>query len=244
MTDVFEEVDQSLRQDAAQKLWKQTWPFLAAAFVLMLILVGGWEIWKAQSAAKIDADAKVFDTATTALRKPDLPAARQAFVQLGQGNGGFAAIANMMAAEVEAQAGNDPAAIELALKAAAEKDKGLMGAIATLKLAYIKADAAKLEEIETLVKPVIARGGPAAALARELVAAKALEAGNVDRARSEYQVLSLDVEAPDAMRQRANQALLAMPKASTPAAVPAPAASAPATPATPAPAQPAKPPSQ
>jgi hypothetical protein len=241
VTDVFEEVDQSLRQESAQKLWKQTWPFLAAAFVLMLVVVGGWEIWKAQTASKIDSDAKVFDTATTALRKPDLPGARQAFVQLGQSDGGFATISNMMAAQVEAQAGKDPAAIELALKAAAEKDKGLLGSIATLKLAYMKADAAKLEEIEALVKPVIDRGGQAAALARELVAAKLLDAGNVDRARSEYQVLSLDVDAPDTMRQRANQALLTMPKASAPPAA-APAA-APAS-ATPTPAQPAKPPSQ
>jgi hypothetical protein len=246
VTDVFEEVDQSLRQDKVQKIWKDTWPWLAAAFVLMLVAVGGWEFWKAQNAAKVEAEAKVFDTATTALQKPDLPAARQAFVQLGQGNGGFAAISNLMAAQVEAQTANDPAAIELALKSAAEKDKSLLGSIATLKLAYMKADAAKLEEVEAIVKPVIDRGGYAGALARELVAAKALDAGNIDRARSEFQVLSLEIDAPEAMKQRANQALLALPKSATPAApaAAAPAAPASATPAPAAPATPAKPPGQ
>ncbi|HEV7691237.1 MAG TPA: tetratricopeptide repeat protein [Hyphomonadaceae bacterium] len=247
MTDAFEEVDQSLRQEAALTWWKRLYPVIIAAFVAMVVFVGVWEFYKAQKASGIDADAKVYDTATTALRKPDLPAARQAFVQLGQGNGGFAAISNMMAAQVEGQAGKDPAAIELALKAAADKDKGLMGSIALLKLAYLKADTARLEEIEALVKPVIDRGGQTAALARELVAAKALDAGNVERARSEYQALSLEIEAPDAMKQRANQALNALPKASAPAAATTPAAPAPpvaATPATPAPAQPAKPPSQ
>jgi hypothetical protein len=248
VTDAFEEVDPSLRQEAALTWWKRLYPVIIAAFVAMVVFVGVWEFFKAQRASSIDADAKVFDTATTALRKPDLPAARQAFVQLGQGNGGFAAISNMMAAQVEGQAGKDPAAIELALKAAADKDKGLMGSIALLKLAYLKADTAKLEEIEALVKPVIDRGGQNAALARELVAAKALDAGNVERARSEYQALSLEIEAPDAMKQRANQALNALPKAgATPAAATAPAAPAPpaaATPAAPAPAQPAKPPSQ
>jgi hypothetical protein len=243
VTDVFEEVDQSLRQESTLKWWKRLWPILAAAFVAMVVFVGVWEFMKEQRKQAVEADAKVFDTATTALQKPDLPAARQAFVQLGQGNGGFAAISNLMAAQVEAQTANDPAAIELALKAAAEKDKNLLGSIATLKLAYLKADAAKLEELEAIVKPVIDKGGYAGALARELVAAKALDAGNIDRARSEFQVLSLEIDAPEAMKQRANQALLALPKSATPAApaAAAPAAAAPAAPATSAPATPAAP---
>jgi hypothetical protein len=143
---------------------------------------------------------------------------------------------------------NDPAAIELALNAAAAKDKGLMGSLATLKLAYAKADKSSLADVEKIVQPVIAKGGYAGALARELVAAKVLESGDIERARTEYQALSLEIEAPQAMKQRADQALQTLPPPGTPAPAAAPAAATPAPttppPATPAPAAPAQPPSQ
>ena len=55
-----------------------------------------------------------------------------------------------MAAQVEGRMANDPAAIELALNAAAAKDKGVMGELAMLKLAYAKADTADLADIEKI----------------------------------------------------------------------------------------------
>ena len=252
MTDVFEEVNQSLAQEKALSLWNRTYPFLIVGFVTLLVMVGGWEFWKWQTSQKVEADAKIYDTAYTALQKQDFPGARQAFVQLGGEKDGYGILANHMAAQVEGRMANDPAAIELALNAAAANDQGLMGSLATLKLAYAKADKATLAEVEKIVSPVVAKGGYAGALARELVAAKVLESGDIERARTEYQALSLEIEAPQAMKQRAEQALATMPPPGTaPAAAAAPATAtpaaatpAPATPATPAPAAPAQPPSQ
>jgi hypothetical protein len=244
VTDAFEEVNQSLAQEKALSLWKRTYPFLIVGFVTLLVVVGVWEFLKYQRASSIEADAKIYDTAYTSLQKQDFAGARQAFVQLGEGNDGYAELANHMAAQVEGKMKNDPAAIELALNAAAAKDKGLLGSLATLKLAYAKADKSSLADIEKIVQPVIAKGGYAGALARELVAAKVLDGGDIERARTEYQALSLEIEAPQAMKQRAEQALQTLPPPGTPAAAPAAATPATPAPATPAPAAPAQPPSQ
>lgn len=232
MTDIFEEVDESLRQDTVLKWWRQALPYLIIAGVLILVAVGGYEFFKWQRGQEISKQAVVYDTAITALEKKDLPAAKAAFAQLAAEKGGFAVLANQMLAGVEKDLTNDPAAIQQHLAAAAASDKDVMGDIATLKLAYAKADAADLAEIEKIVAPLTKKGGYAGSLARELVAAKALASGQIDRARSEYQALSFEIEAPQAMKLRVQQTLLTFPApaAAAPASTPAAPAAAPAQP--------------
>jgi hypothetical protein len=141
-----------------------------------------------------------------------------------------------MLASIEHDQSKDPKLMEPHLRAAAERNDGLVGDIATLKLAYAVADTAEMAQLEAAVKPLIDKGGYAGALAREVVAAKALATGDVERARAEYTALSFELEAPENLKLRASQALGTLPKAA-PAATPAPATSA--TPAATPPAQPA-----
>jgi hypothetical protein len=241
VTDIFEEVDESLRQDTVLKWWKKALPFLVVGGVIILAGVGFYEFMRWQRSEEVSKQALAYDTALTALQKKDLPAAKTAFAQLANGQGGFASLSSQMLAGVEKDLTNDTAAVQQHLSVAAAKDKGVLGDIALLKLAYSKADSADLAEIEKTVAPLVAKGGYAGALARELVAAKALASGQIDRARADYQALSLDIEAPQAMRNRVQSTLFTIPPAAT-AAAPAPAtttpAPAPAAPAAPAPAQP------
>ncbi len=237
MTDIFEEVDESLRQETVVKWWKRALPFVIAAVVAIIATVAGSEFFRAQRAAEIDVQAKVYDTAATALEANTLPAAKAALSQVGEGDGGFAAIANHMLAGVEEEMTDDPAAIARHLQAAAQAE-GLLGDMGTLKLAYVKADTADLAELESIVKPLIDQGGHIGALARELVAAKALAAGDIERARTEYQALSFELEAPEAMKLRVSRTLGTLPPKPAAAAPPATPAAAPAQPPTqPAPAQ-------
>ncbi|MDP3738723.1 MAG: tetratricopeptide repeat protein [Hyphomonadaceae bacterium] len=242
MTDIFEEVDESLRQDTAATVWKRIWPWLAGVIVLSVGAVGIYEYTKSERAKAIDQQAQVYDTAVTALQKPDLPAAKTAFSQIAQGEGGYAAIADHMLAGVEKEMGGDKATIEQHLKAATEGDKGLMADLATLKLAYAKADTAPFAELEATVKPLLDKGGHIAALAREVVAAKALASGDVERARTEFQALSLEIDAPEQMKVRVQRILGTLPAkaaaATTPAATPAPTTTTPPAAPAPAPAQP------
>lgn len=245
MTDIFEEVDESLRQDTVLKWWKRALPFLIVVGLLVLGGVAAYEFYRWQRAQEIDKQAQVFATGMAALEKTDLPAAKTAFAQLAAQEGGYAALSNHMLAQIEKDLAGEPAAIQSHLSAAAADDKSVLGDLAVIKLAYAKADAADLAEIEKTVAPLIAKGGYVGALARELVAAKALAAGDVERARSEYQALSFEIEAPQAMKVRVQQTLLTFPPKPVGAApATAPAAVAPAQTA-PAPvAAPAKPPAQ
>jgi hypothetical protein len=236
VTDIFEEVNEELRRDTFADWWKKYRVFVISVIVLAIGGVGIWEFMKAQRASDIDRQARVFDTGTAALEKGDLAAAKTAYAQLSNEKDGFGALANLMLASIEHDQSKDPKLMEPHLRAAAERNDGLVGDIATLKLAYAVADTAEMAQLEAAVKPLIDKGGYAGALAREVVAAKALATGDVERARAEYTALSFELEAPENLKLRASQALGTLPKAA-PAATPAPATSA--TPAATPPAQPA-----
>ena len=63
MTDIFEEVNESLRQDTFATWWKKYRVFV---FVVIALAIGGvaiWEVLKFQRASDIDRQAKVYDTA-------------------------------------------------------------------------------------------------------------------------------------------------------------------------------------
>ncbi len=246
MTDIFEEVDQSLREDKLGNFWKR-WQFAVYGVVAVVVVgVGVFEFMRWQRDQEIDRSAKVYDAAYAAMEKQDLAAARTEFLSLANDKTGFGALSGHMLAGLEKQLTNDSATIEKALADAAAKDTGILAELATLKLAYTKADSAPITELESILKPLLAKKGYSSALARELVAAKALSDGDVERARDEFETLELEIEAPDAMKQRVRQALLtlpprpvaAAPAAAAPAATtPAPATTLAATPAT-TPAQP------
>lgn len=234
MNDVFQEVEQSLREETLAKVWKRWAPFVYAAVAIAIIGVAAYEFMRWQRSEAISAAAKKFESGFIALEANDLPAARARFAELSTNDTGFAGLANHMLAGVERDLTNDAAAVEAHLKAAA-KDTGVMGDLAILKLGYIMADTATRAELEAALKPLLDKDTQATDLARELIAAKALAEGDVDFARDTFEALSIDVTAPRVMQERVKRALDTMPARTVnldaPATAPAAPAPAPAAPA-------------
>ena len=165
MTDIFEEVDQSLREDTFATWWKR-WQWLIYGLVAVAILgVAGLEIYRGIRAEEINKAAVIYDAGFAAQEKNDLTTARASFAQLETDKTGFKALAGHMLAGVEKELTNDTAAVEAHLSAAAAADKGVMGDLAIIKLAYLKADTGTLAEVEAVLKPLLDRTGQASALA-------------------------------------------------------------------------------
>lgn len=233
MNDVFQEVEQSLREESLGKAWKRWAPFVYGAIALAIISVGVLEFMRFQRDEAISKAAKTYDAGFVALEAGDLPTARARFAELAKNDTGFAVLAGHMLAGVERDMTNDPVAIEAHLKAAAAADKGVMGDLAILKLGYLMADKSSRADLEAALKPLLDKGTQASLLARELVAAKALSEGDVDFARDTFETLNIDINAPQAMRQRVAQALATLPQRAVDLDAPKPAtpAAAPAAPA-------------
>ncbi len=249
MTDIFQEVDQSLREESVASLWKR-WQWVVYGLIAAAVLgVAGYETWRGMRDSEIDKSAMVYDAGFAARENNDLAAARTSFAQLETDKTGFKALSGHMLAGVEKDLTNDMTAVEAHLASAAAADTGVLGDLATLKLAYAKADAASLADLETILKPLLERAGPATAMAKELIGAKALAEGDVERARAEFEALALDLEAPRGVQARVQQALATLPARKVNLDAPGiPAATTPAptspAPPTPAPANPAPAPAQ
>lgn len=245
MTDVFQEVDQSLREETLASVWKRWQWFVYFGVAAVIIAVVVFEVQRSMRASEIANAAKIYDSAFVAGESGDLATSRTRFAELTDDTTGFAVLAGHMLAGVEKQLTNDPAAIEAHFRKAAASDDGILGDLAILKLAYMKADTSTLAELETTLKPLLDRNNPVSHLGTELVAAKALAEGDVERARTLFESLAAKLDAPAAMQRRVAQALTILPQrevnldapASVPTPAPAPAEPAPADAA---PAQPAQ----
>ena len=101
--------------------------------------------------------------------------------------------------------------------------------LALIKSAYLKADASSRAELEVMLSPLALDTGPFGALAKELIAAKALQEGDIEFARREFGFLRLAQNVPPGVVTRARQALEALPPVSN--AVPESTTTEPETPA-------------
>lgn len=239
MNDVFQEVEQSLREETLAKWWKRWSPFIYALVAIIVVAVAVWEFMRFQRSQAIAAAAATYDAGFVALEQNDLATARARFAELANNDTGFAVLAGHMLAGIERELTDDPAAIEAHLKAAAAADTGVMGDLALLKLGYLTADTATRAELEASLKPLLDKTGQTSLLAKELIAAKALAEGDIDFARDTFETLSVDLNAPLAMRDRIGRALATLPARQVNLDAPAPAPAAPAAPAETTPAAPA-----
>jgi hypothetical protein len=106
------------------------------------------------------------------------------------------------------QAQGDLEAALTEFDAAAEKaNDPIMRLSAQMRAAYIAADTADFDTLQTRLTPIIESESRFSYLARELLAMEAWEAGQNDLARDTLEALTLAFDAPEAVRQRAQVAL-------------------------------------
>ncbi|MEM9054339.1 MAG: hypothetical protein AAGB16_03350 [Pseudomonadota bacterium] len=211
MADIFEEVEEGLRQDKFTQAWKKYGIF---AYLAAALLIGGVALNEylkdrrakvtEQNAARLEAaltdvDARNYEAAATGLTaivRDDIPPSKVAAHYLAgvrlDGNGDAIAAADVLTGIVGEA--NDPT----------ER-------LALIKAAYLQADTMSRIELEALLAPLADGDGPFSALASELIAAKALQEGDIEFARREFTFLGLAQNVPPGVKTRAENALDAMP---------------------------------
>lgn len=214
MSDIFNEVDEGLRQDKMETWWSNNGRYVYAAIALIVggVAVNEFAI-KPMTEKGIAERAQMLETGMVALEEDRFDEAEANFSELAAGKSKLAPIAANMLAETRLEQGNIDGAAQ-ALAAAGAADGGPYARLALLKTAYAKADSLSLSELESVLGSLPSEEGPTGALARELLAAKAWDEGDNARARTEFNRLRLDPNAPEGLRQRAELAMAAIPKAS------------------------------
>lgn len=209
MVDVFDEVEEELRQDEYRKLFRKWGPWIGAGAAVIVLGVSGYQFtsWRAQAAAEQASDA--FVAASNAFDDGDLSSARSGFEALASdGPRGYAALSLMQLGEIALDAGDTEQAARLFEQAAERAPDQETRELALYKAALARFDNLSYDDLTVRLQPLV-DGSGLSILARELVAAAAMRDERWDIARQDYLLLSNETLNPlDGVRARAAQALV------------------------------------
>ncbi len=211
MADIFEEVEEGLRQDRLTGLWKKYGIF---AYIAAALLIGGVafnEYRQVQAANTVEENASRLEAALVEVDARNYESAAAQLTELIDDDIAPAKIAAHYLAGVRLDGNGDAAAAADVLTASVGDLEDPTEKLALIKAAYLQADTLTRSELEGILSPLKNGDGPFAALATELVAAKALQDGDIEFARREFNFLRLAQNAPPGVVTRAQQALAALP---------------------------------
>lgn len=228
MADIFEEVEEGLRQDRAERLWKKYGIF---AYIAAALLIGGValnEYLQHRASESVESSAVVFEQAREDISSQNWQAAANALEPVASSDARIAPLAANYLAEARLQGNADRAAAIAALEQAANTETPI-GKLSLLKAAYLKADSLDRAGTEDYLGALANEESQFGALAMELIAAKAVAEEDYETARRVFNDLRFLANVPQGVQQRAASALNTLPAAERPDAATGGEGQAPAT---------------
>lgn len=213
MVDIFDEVDEELRAERAQKLLKRYGGVIIAGAVLVVGAVAGWQAWHwyearqdQAAAAEYLSAATLADATAAGSSAANRSAAIDAFTKLSASSpAGYATLSQLREAALKAQAGDRAGSAALWDRVAGDSSADpLLRDLASLLWAQNQIDTADPSLLEARLKALAVPGNPWHALADEQLALLDMRLGKTDQAKTTLRRLAQDVTAPNGVRGRAS----------------------------------------
>ncbi|WP_421786975.1 tetratricopeptide repeat protein [Hyphobacterium sp.] len=212
MADIFHEVEEELRKDKYNELLRKWGPLALAAALAVVLGAAGWQGWsylQRQSAwSESDQYFAALDL-VEAERYDDADLALQQLVD--EASPGYAGLALMQRGELLLQNGDNAGAGYMFEQAAERFTVQAFADLARVKAAMALFDELSTDDLDNRLGETMQPERPYRLLAMEVVAAKAFDTGNLERARLEYEAIANDLDAlslPVAARAQAALALI------------------------------------
>lgn len=214
MVDIFDEVDEELREERMQEFLKKYGGLIFAAALLVIGAVAGWKAWGWYEQRR-DMEAAALYLAASARTQaagvagPNRAAAIAAFQAVAaNAPNGYRDLARLREAALRADSGDLQGASALWDQVAADSSVDpLLRDLASLTWCFYHADKDDPGLLEARLKPLAAPGNAWRSLALEQLALLELRQGHTDAARTQLKKLSEDTTAPRGVRGRANAML-------------------------------------
>jgi len=200
VSDIFREVEEDVRREKFDKFWKAWGNTLIVAGVLVFAGIGGWQYWQHHEQQEREKFASQFIAAQRISSPRDAAAAMSDLSK--NTSGGYAKLARLAQAGAMLASGQQKDAIDL-YKQIAKDDTGPVGMVARLRAAWALADSAPRTELATLLEPLNTQGNAWREDAQEVLAYADYRAFDTKSALAKYTELSVNPDAPDALRTRA-----------------------------------------
>ena len=206
MGDIFREVDEELRQEGYERLWRRYGKYVIGVAVAAIVAVAGWKGWESWQASQRHAEGLRFQTAVTLAQEGRIEQAAAAFAALGAGSdSGYGLLSRFHQASLAADAA---AAVEIynaisvngRVPGSIRELATILAGLHALRVSSIPADA-----VEARIGPLTAAGRPFRHIALEILALSAHGSGASEKALANYRSIVDDAEAPAGIRARASR---------------------------------------
>ncbi|MDB5419664.1 MAG: hypothetical protein JWP50_3083 [Phenylobacterium sp.] len=208
MTDLFDEVEEQLRSERYRTLAMKALPWvlgIAAAVLIAVFSVWGWQQYRTQQAAKAS---EQYTAALEALNQGHRDQAVQLWTQVSQSpSTAYKSLALMQLGGLKLADRNTPDAVKLFDQAATAAPDDILGDAARLKSAFALLDTAPQKDLEARLTPLMQDGHPYRVQAREALGFAKLMAGDAAGARGQFVVITQSLDASDGARERAKAAM-------------------------------------
>ena len=202
---LFREVDEEVRRDELEKLWKRHGNLLVAAclgIILGVAGIKGWQYWQQQTSEKAGGEYVAAMQLATDGKQDE---AATAFATLAKGgHTGYALLARLQQAGLKAEKGETAEAVKLydAIAADSSADEAMRD-LSRVRAAYLLANEASVDDLKKRLGGLDVAGSAWRASATEIIALAEYRAGNLEEADRLVKQLMFDPATPVGVRQRA-----------------------------------------
>ena len=208
---LFREIDEEVRQDRYEQLWKRYGIYAVIAAVLIVGATVAFVVWRDAQQSARDADSSRFLNAVVQESVQSGSALLQLRELAQDGTPAYRFLAQLREARLLATQGDKAQAV--AVFDAIAADSGVRGTyrdLARLLAVANGLDVLSQIEVEERIGPLNTEGNPFQVTAREFLAVAAIQAGNRERATELLRANQADSSAPVASRARATELLTAI----------------------------------
>ena len=213
MSEFIREVDEELRRENWETLWKKYGKIAITAAVCLVLGTAAMVGWRAYDLDRRMTAGDRFGVVIAEVESTREPAeaADMLAAYAADAPDGYATLARLREAKLRADAGERELAIGLYDGLAADTGvKPLFRDLAALYSVRMQVDGVDAAALNARLAPLAADGTPWHYSARELQAIVALNSGDAATAREIFTRLADDLDAPDSLRTRATEMLRAM----------------------------------
>jgi hypothetical protein len=203
-TQFIREIDEELRRERVMKLWERYGGYAVAAALVIVAATAGWRGWDWYQTREGAKAGSRFEVALGLAESGKRAEAEQEFAALANdATWGYRLLSRLrLAADTGARDAAAGAAAYDAIAADGSVDAAIRD-VARLRAAFLLVDTAQVAEIAARVEPLMAATSPFRFSARGTLALARYRAGEREAARALFAELAVDLEAPTALRNRA-----------------------------------------
>ena len=214
MADIFQEIDEELRQDRAARLWDRYGNYVIAVAVLIVLSVGGYKYWVARDLEMRQVESSAYQEAISRVDAGDVDGAISALGDLARdGGSGYRVLARLRQAALATRQGDlEAAALAYGTVAADASAPEVLRDLASVRSVAARLETADPADLLPMLEAQSVAGKPWRAMALELKGVLAIKAGDVVAAREIFAGLSDAADTPSGMRARAAEVLKALGK--------------------------------